>query len=422
VLDVSFFRAPPRFGDVALRPKTPAQEQLFAEVMFGSVAELVNQRLEAEELRTSLAMLAISGNFLGPSSPGSAYQLMQRPLYRGARALRGRAKVQLIPEFANRAPFGGMGAITQSMENSVVATGVRILKDAEVSAIKCGPHGVEGVLLSTGEEFDAPVVVSNVNPKKTLLEFLPEHAIDAEFRERVRRLDMRGSMGKVILALDGKPRFASAKSESENEILMRCGFRAGSTVEAMDCAYAEALRGSWRGDPVIYGLTQSAFDPDLTPNGKHIMSLSVSYAPYDLAADTWELERDNWAKHVIRGLAEYIPNLCDLILDYRCLCPKDLEDEFGLLQGNALHGDVMVARMYDWRPIAGYSDYTTPVDGLYLCGNGTWPANYVCGLPGHNAAAKVIADTLGTGATQRRGRKPRLATTEEAAPMNTGIG
>ena len=159
----------------------------------------------------------------------------------------------------------------------------------------------------------------------------------------------------------------------------------------MQRAYELARRGDWRGSPIIYGLTQTSFDPTLTTTGRHLMSLSVSYAPYDVTGG-WEQNRDDWGAFVIETLRGYVSNLDDILRDHRVMTTADLEQEFGLLEGNALHGDVTVPHMFDWRPIPGYSDYTTPVDSVYLCSNGTWPANYVSGQPGHNAAHKILAD------------------------------
>jgi phytoene dehydrogenase-like protein len=360
--------------------------------MFGSATELVTEHFESEEMRTSVAMLAANGNFAGPGTPGSAYQLMHRALYRGSSAVRGRPQMKATADFNARAPIGGMGAITTAMAHSIVALGGAVRTAAEVVAIKTGRQGVEGVVLGSGEEIDAPVVVSALNPKKTMTELVPTEALPPELRAAYANIEMAGCLGKVHLALDAPPRFACAHTKSENELLMRCGFRVGSSVEAMQQAYESARRGDWSGEPIIYGLTQTTFDPTLAPHGKHLMSLSVTYAPYHLSHGTWLTEGDAWAKHVIRHLGEHITNLADSILDYAFLTPADLEEEFGLLEGNALHGDVSVARMFNWRPLAGYSDYTTPVPGLYICSNGSWPANYVTGLPGHNAANKIVAD------------------------------
>lgn len=392
-LDVSFFEAPPSFGEVASRPKTLAQEEVFRRVMFGSAADVVNHRLRSEEARTSLAMLAAAGNFIGPATPGSAYQLMQRALYRGSSALQGKATIKATADFNSRAAIGGMGAITAAMERSARAAGVVVRTSAAVRSIEASADGVTGVLLDSGELFTSRAVLSALNPKLTMTSLVAAESLPDDARAAYESLEMAGCMGKVYLELDGLPRFACATSEEENQALVRCGFRIGDTVDLMQESFERAQRGDWSGAPVIYGLVQTAFDPTLAPQGRHLMSLSVSYAPYDVEGG-WDAHGDSWARHVIATLREHITNLDAIVRNQRYLTPRDLESEFGLLGGNALHGDVIVSRMFDWRPIPGFSDYTTPVRGLYLGSNGTWPANYVSGLPGHNAAHRVIADLI----------------------------
>lgn len=397
-LDVSFYDPPPRFADVAGRVDPGREEDFFGRVMLGSAAEVAAERLRSEQVRSSLCMLAVAGNFTGPSTPGSAYALMQRPMYRGASASRGRAKVLLTAEYGSRTPRGGMGAITAAMARSARAAGATIMTEAPVAQIKCGPAGVEGVVLADGRELDAPIVASAANPKSTLLGLVPAGVLDPDLRAPLEQLEMEGCMAKIYLALDGTPRFAAARGRAENERLLRCGFRAGPTVAEMDRSYALARAGDWSGEPVVYGLTQTVFDPSLASGGRHLMSLSVSYAPYRLAHGDWDGQADAWTRHVIRWLTRHIPNLEDIVVDYGCLTTAELERRFGLLEGNALHGDVTAARMFSWRPASDCSAYGSPVPGLYLCSNGTWPANYVSGLPGRNAAIEILrARAVGAG-------------------------
>jgi phytoene dehydrogenase-like protein len=223
---------------------------------------------------------------------------------------------------------------------------------------------------------------------------------------------MQGCMAKIYLALDGEPQYAAARDAEENAMLLRCGFRAGPTVADMDRSYHLALEGDWSGEPIIYGLTQTSLDTTLNPAGKHLMSLSVCYAPYRLGEGTWVDQKDDWMKHTIRALSEHMPNLEDIIVDCAALTPQDLEDEFGLREANCLHGEVMTSRMFRWRPLSGYSDYTTPVDGLYLCSNGTWPANYLTGLPGRNASLKIIADLKSKGERRQAGPDHALVSSQ----------
>jgi phytoene dehydrogenase-like protein len=345
--------------------------------------------MKSEEARVSLGMLAAAGNFTGPATPGSAYQLMQRALYRGASVVRHRPKVKDTADFNARAPLGGMGAITAAMGESAKAAGVDVRAGTAVVEIKATERGVSGAVLDGGEELPASIVVSAINPKRTFSQLVTEEAVPADLMEAYRSLPMAGCMGKVYLALDGTPEFACAASPAENELLVKCGFRTAVSIDDMQDSYELARRGSWLGTPVIYGLTQTTFDPTLAPPGVHLMSLSVCYAPYHVDGN-WADQGSAWAKHVISHLTQHIPNLPRILTDYRFMTPVDLESSFGLTEANALHGDVVVQRLYGWRPIPGFSDYTTPVPGLFLCSNGTWPANFVSGLPGRNAAQTIL--------------------------------
>lgn len=391
-LDVSFYDPPPHFADVAARVRPGREEDFFGLVMFGSAVDVASERIASEQIRSHFCMLAVAGSFIGPSTPGSAYQMMQRPMYREAKAAQKLSKVMLTPEFASGSPRGGMGAITQAMQRSITASGAEVITGAKVTEIKCGAQGAEGVVLEDGRDFDARVVVSAMNPVSTLLDLVPQDTLDPDLCATLGQLPMQGCMAKVYLALDALPEYAASRSREETQLMHRCGFRAGPSVAGMDQAYHKALNGDWSGEPIIYGIVQTAIDDSLNPQGQHLMSLSVCYAPYDLKGGTWDAQKDDWVRHTVDAMSEHMPNLPDIIVDHGALTPQNLEDRYGLREAHALHGEVMTSRMFHWRPLSGHSDYTSPIRGLYLCSNGTWPANYVTGLPGRNAGLKVLAD------------------------------
>ena len=160
----------------------------------------------------------------------------------------------------------------------------------------------------------------------------------------------------------------------------------------MERAYDDAKRGQPSGAPIFLGLIPTVADPSVAPPGKHLMSVNIWHAPTKLANGTWENERERFGLRCIDIMAEYIPNLKDIILDHRFLSPKDLEDEFGLLDANIMHFDMMPSRMFGLRPLAGWADYRTPVRGLYLCGSGAWPGGTVSAVPGHNASRQILSD------------------------------
>ena len=256
---------------------------------------------------------------------------------------------------------------------------------------------VRGVVTADGEEIRADLVLSNVNPKTTLLHMLEPGHIDDTLSMRLGRLKMEGGAFKVAIALDGIPRFADAPDDLVAQYAT-CQFRIAPSVEYLEAAYDDFKNGRPSSGPKLLGLVPTLTDPRLAPPGRHLLSLNVWYAPYHLRnGDGWDAEKHVFAGRCIDRLAEYVPNLKDIIVDYRCFSPVDLEREFGLVEGHQLHGDMTPGHMFSLRPVAGLSNYRTPVAGLYLCGSGAWPGGFVSGIPGHNAAHQVLDDL-------RRGR------------------
>ncbi|HWM32956.1 MAG TPA: NAD(P)/FAD-dependent oxidoreductase [Pseudolysinimonas sp.] len=391
-LDVSFYEAPPSFAELANRVEGDADRALFNRLMFGSATEFLAERIQSEEARSLLGMVAISGNYLGPSTPGSAYMLFHRPLYRGSSAVRGGERFHTLGT-SKIAPIGGMAEIARAMAASARAAGATILESAPVQRIEVKDGRATGITLVDGREISAPTVLSAANPKLTLTQLVEHDSIEPDLLHRVRNIKMDGTSFKLMIALDGVPVFASARSASENEALLQCGFRTGTTISAMDRGYHQALQGRWSEEPIIWGLVPSSIDPTLAPEGHHVMSLTVFHAPLALAGSTWEVEKDRFAQHIIRHLDEvYIPGLANQVVGYKAKSPEDLQSEFGLLGAHVSHGDITAEHMFDARPAAGLAGYRTPVAGLYLGSVGTWPGNYVSGVPGHNAAHRILAD------------------------------
>ncbi len=394
-LDVSYYEPPPTWDRLTSRLTTRELEDTFRKVMFGSATNLLADRIRSPLVQATLGMIGVSGNFIAPSTPGSAFMLFTRPLYRGSRAARRRSRGNVLGT-GPRSPVGGMGAITAAMARSVEARAGEIYTGVAVDQVLCRDGKASGVVLADGRTVEAPVVVSNASPKATLLNLIPEGVLPSSTVERAREIRMGGSVFKVLLALDGLPRFNGSSSAAEDELFGRCGFRMAPSIQSMDRAYQQAVEGGWSTEPMIWGLMPSTMDPTMAPPGKHVMSLTTFHAPYELAEGSWEVEREKFGRQVIKHLGEYMPNLDSYILDYRFLSPVDLEDEYGLMGASQTHGDVTPGQMFSMRPMVGCSEYRTPVAGLYMCSVGTWPAYYVSGLPGHNAAHQIIAD-LGNG-------------------------
>ncbi|MGW4796306.1 phytoene desaturase family protein [Nonomuraea sp. NPDC004297] len=394
-MDVSFYDPPPSLATVAARFRTPSQQQAFEAVMFGSVADIIERHLSSPELRAFFAGTAVATNFVGPRTPGSGYLLLQRPLWEQSMKRMGTHDENDLM-MKNAAPLGGIGAITEAMAESCRARGVRILTGVEVAKILVADGRATGVALSDGREFRSRRVLSNANPKLTLTRLLTPDELGPDVHALAGRINMKGSSAKVHLALKGTPRFAAATSEEENRLFLATNFRVAPSIDVLQNAYNEAVMGRWTERPTISGIISSALDPSLTPPGCHFVSLSVRGIPYHLATGTWDEQRDDLGKAVIATLEEHVPNLSDVLHDFHVYTPLDLEREFALAEGNGAHGDIVPGQIFDSRPMPGCADHRTPVRGLYLCGVGTWPGNFMSGVTGYNASQRMLADAADT--------------------------
>ncbi|MCW2742205.1 MAG: oxidoreductase [Blastococcus sp.] len=392
-LGVSVFAPPPSLRQLVERLVTPQDEADFAAVMLGSMRDLLDEHLHSDQVKAVLGMLATAVGNVGPSTPGSAIGLLPRPLSMASSVVEASHDPRQQPlRGSTGLPRGGMGAVAEAMEASVRAQGVVVRTGVQVDSFLLGSDNeVRGVVLAGGEEVAARRVLSNLNPRTTLLDLLPAGSLPADLEDRLRARTPRGAAFKLVLALDDLPRFTAAPA-GEEEAYASCQFRIGPSLDYLDRGFDDYRYGRWSRSPQLWGLTPSVVDPSLAPPGRHLMSVNVWYAPYHLQESDWDVEGDRFGKHCIQVLSEYAPNVPDAITDYRVYTPVDLEREFGLLEGHQLHGDMTLAGMFSWRPVPGLSDYRTPVEGLYLCGAGTWPGGYVTGIPGHNASAAVLSD------------------------------
>ena len=391
-LGVSLFEPPISIAELCSRLTTPEDEEAFARIFLGSVNDLLDQFMASPELKSMVAMLGVMSNFIGPMSPGSAFFLLMRPM--SLVSSQGEGDHDPRRQYLRGStglPLGGMGSITKAMQASIEAHGGTVVTDARVERVLADASGVTGVALSDGREFSAPVVASNLNPKITLLDLVEENLIDPEIRAAVGHIPERGNAFKVALGLDGLPHFSSSP-EGLEDIASGCQFRVAPSIAYQERALDDAKYGRWSQDPVFWGLIPSMADPSLAPEGKHVMSLNVFHAPLELAEGDWSTEKEAFGNRCIDVLAEYMPDLKERIVHTRFWSPQDLLDEFGLVGGNIAHLDMTPRHMFGLRPLAGWSHYRMPLDGLYLCGSGAWPGGNVTGTAGHNASQQILSD------------------------------
>ena len=350
-----------------------------------SCADFLDEYFESEIIKAHMAGSSIIGTALGPRSPGTAYVLLHH--YMGD-----------IDETVGAWGFarGGMGAVSNALGASLQASGGQIRVDAPVEQILVEGGRARGVLLASGERLHARLVVSNMDVRRTFLESMDEADLPADFVRQVRNFKIRGSSGKLNIALDGLPQFPQIPADSPS---MRGDLHVTDTIEMMERAYDDWKEGRWSRAPYIDMLLPSLIDPTMAPEGKHYMSVFVQYCPYQLAEGPWTAaRRQAFGETVLGTIGAYSPNFRDLVRHAEIRTPWDIENEVGLTEGNIFQGELTLDQLLFNRPIPGYAQYRGPVRGLYMCGSSTHPGGGVMGAPGANAARAILND-LGKAST-----------------------
>lgn len=284
-----------------------------------------------------------------------------------------------------------MGGVAEALASVCRSLGVEIRTGAPVERILVRQGRAAGIVLDGGMEITAGIVVSNADPKRTFLHLLPRQAVPEGFRREIEGIKTEGVAMKINLALDGLPDFHARPGTAPGP-QHRATIHIGPTMDYIDRAWADAQLGRPSAQPFLEVTIPTMYDPSLAPPGRHLMNIFVQYTPYRLAEGTWDEIKEAYADRVIGTLAEYAPNLPDLIIHRQVLSPLDLERQFALTGGDIFHGEMTLDRLFFMRPIPGWAQYRTPVRGLYLCGSGTHPGGGVMGAPGYNAAREILRD------------------------------
>ena len=340
-----------------------------------AIADLVAEYFETDLLRGTIAARGIFGTFLGPWSAGSALVL----LIRGA----GDAHPAGSANFA----AGGIGAITQAMASAAKAAGAEIRTSAEVSEIRVKDGAATSVVLKSGDEIISNCIISNADPKRTLLKLVDPTHLTPGFAEKLQHYRMMGTVAKINLALDGLPNFTAIKNGNSAALQGRIQISPG--IDYLERAFDESKYGEFSKRPYLEVTIPSLTDPGLAPSGKHVMSIYMQYAPYKLKGD-WNAQRSALGDAVVSTLAEYAPSLPGMVLEGQIITPKDLEETYGLTGGHIFHGELALDQFFTMRPLLDWARYRTPIANLYLCGSGAHPGAGLTGGSGANAAREIL--------------------------------
>jgi phytoene dehydrogenase-like protein len=354
-----------------------------------SAADFLDEWFESPELKVTLATDGVIGANGGPRSPGTAYILLHHCMggVGGKRGLWGFVR-------------GGMGTISEAIAQSARSRGAEIRVNCPVRGIVSSGGRVQGVVLENGEEIEAPIVASNLDPHVTFLRLIEESELDPEFRESIRRFRTEGTSLKMNLALAGLPDFRALPGVGPQH---RATMHICPSLEYVERAWDDAKYGRPSDRPMIEMTIPTMYDPSLAPPGHHIMGIFLQYAPYKLREANWDDVREPYADHVLKVIEEYAPDFRSLVLGREVLTPLDLERRFGLTGGNIFHGEMSLDQMFVMRPVAGWARYRTPIRGLYLCGSGAHPGGGVMGAPGYNAARVILKSGAEPPSEERRG-------------------
>jgi phytoene dehydrogenase-like protein len=344
-----------------------------------SIGDFLDGYFETDVIKAHLAGSGIIGTALGVYSPGTAYVLLHHYMgdVDGTVGAWGFAR-------------GGMGAVAEALSRSFQSFGGEIVCDADVNQIIVKNGRATGVALQNGTEYHADIVVSNLDPKRTFLECFDASDLPPEVVHRARNFKIRGSSGKLNIALDGLPTFNGLPKDSS---LMISDMHMLDSLERMERAYDDWKAGTWSRDPYLDMLIPTQVDPTMAPPGKHMMTVFVQYCPPKLATGDWtDADRDAFGETVLNQISQYSPDFRDLVLDCEVRTPRELENEVGLTEGNIFQGELTFDQLLFNRPFPGYAQYRGPVGGMYMCGSGTHPGGGVMAAPGANAAREILMD------------------------------
>ncbi|MDZ7769879.1 MAG: NAD(P)/FAD-dependent oxidoreductase [Woeseiaceae bacterium] len=382
-------KTPPRLGaggreDLATLAQLGLKMRLLGKTDMRDFLRLIGMNIydEVEErftnplLKGAISLDAVLGTHLGPRSPNTILTLLYRLAATGGRIA---------------SPAGGMGAVTKMLADSAQKQGVDIRTSKRVRQIIVDNGRATGVRTEDDDVFMSMTVVSNADPKRTIMDLVGTRHVETGFARRIHHLRMRGNAAKLHLALDGLPAINGLDKKDFAERLV-----IAPDADYVERAFNPAKYGETSPDPVVEMTFPSLRDTSLAPAGKHVMSAVVQYAPYELKAGWDDAARARFEDAIMDTLARYAPDLKGRVVASELLTPPDFEQRFGMGGGHWHHGELTFDQFLFVRPVAGAAQYAMPLDGLYLCGAGAHPGGNVSGAAGRNAARAILATEKGS--------------------------
>lgn len=349
-----------------------------------SAYDFLREWFEDDRVMAVLAYYASIGTFAGPKTPGSAYVIMHH--------------VMGEHEGAGGWGFirGGMGTITQALSAAVQGLGVDIVTNADIREVKVAGGAVTAVVTATGEVYAAKTIAANVNSKVLYLDLLPKGSLPDEVTREIKNYRTFSTAFKMNIACERPPQYKILDRVRRDGAIGDFSYptymHIAPDIAYLEKAYDDAKNGWFSARPFITPVCPTIVDDSLAPPGKHVVNLFGGHAPYALKGGDWATEKENFRKTVLDTIDEYAPGFSSDIIEAQLLVPPDIERIVGLSQGHIFHGELSPDQLFFQRPVSSYSDYRTPLKGLYVCGSSVHPGGGVSGIPGHNAAREILKD------------------------------
>ncbi|MGH9173510.1 MAG: phytoene desaturase family protein, partial [Vicinamibacterales bacterium] len=381
IMDTFILRQPPSWAEFAAEFTRPGDAHVLQKLFLGSVADLAEYFFEHPYIQGAIAGGGLIGTFRGPREAGTAYNKLYLSMGMATGTRGAWSYVR-----------GAMGSVSRAFADAARLQGVEIRANVEVERVLVQNGRTTGVVTTTGEEVAARIVLSNADPKRTYLKLVERSVLPEDYARDIEAIPIASPVMTNNLAIAELPRFSALDGpEADYTWGYNGGLLISPSIDYLERAYQDARGGHPSDYPLMNIHCQSAVDRSVAPEGKHTMSIFTQFFPYELAEGNWDERRDEIARHNIKRLAEYAPNIADSVIAIQALGPPDLEARFGLTGGHIYQGELVPEQAFDMRPVPGSTSYEGPIHGLYLCGSGAWPGGCVMGAPGHNAAHEAIA-------------------------------
>jgi len=365
--DKDIFKAPSSIDK--LIAETPDQEtrEILLQTVYGSVMDVIRKFFPDPEkhrlILGSLCAASIDGTNTGPFTPGSAISMAYH--------------YTLGDAFDFRTPKGGIGALSDSILRALEDHGGKVRLGASVKRFLINNGKITGVELKSGEKITAEIVLSNLDAYTTFLGLAGEEHLPSDFVNLVKDIEYRNGYVQIHMTLKEMPEFTGHLAFT-NESDIRWVMAYIPSAEYLSRCWEQYRKGQVPDDPVAYCCFPSVRDPSLAPSGYHTCTIFAHYFPY------------NMAERMIDKIAQYAPNFRGAIMDKVVLTQQYFESTFNATAGDFCGGLLQPSQMWDRRPVPGYSDYTTPIKNLFMCGSACHPGPGITCVPGYNGAEAAL--------------------------------